>query len=104
MPIKGNGTGVRFGTCKGEFEIGADIDACNTEIEAMFYGNARLERPSCQGKTLKYPRRNAGIAGYPYRALAADRQPQIVGKSPRTHHWRGRSGVRQRDERLGNID
>ena len=39
VPIKGSGTGVRFGTCKGEFEIGTDIDACNAEIEAMFYGD-----------------------------------------------------------------
>lgn len=39
VPIKAIGTGVRFGTCKGEFEIGADVDACNAQIEAMFYGN-----------------------------------------------------------------
>lgn len=46
VPIKAIGTGVRFGTCKGEFEIGADFDACNGQIEAMFNSNdAELAAP-----------------------------------------------------------
>jgi prevent-host-death family protein len=39
VPIKVNRAGVRFGTCKGEFEIGDDIDACNGQIETMFNGD-----------------------------------------------------------------
>jgi prevent-host-death family protein len=39
VPIKATGAGVRFGTCKGEFEISDDIDACDAQIEALFGGD-----------------------------------------------------------------
>jgi prevent-host-death family protein len=38
VPIRAISTPVRFGTCKGEFEIGGDIDACNEKIDTMFNG------------------------------------------------------------------
>jgi prevent-host-death family protein len=38
VPIKATSAGVSFGTCKGEFEIGDDIDACNGQIDVMFNG------------------------------------------------------------------
>ncbi len=32
----------RLGVAKGQFELPASIDASNTEIEAMFYGDKKL--------------------------------------------------------------
>ncbi len=36
VPIREKGALVKFGTCRGEFEIGDDIDASNAEIADMF--------------------------------------------------------------------
>ena len=36
VPIRENGATVKFGTCRGEFAVGDDIDTSNAEIADMF--------------------------------------------------------------------